>query len=261
MSQPPNHHDENNHYPQSELDVLEAMLNNMFSGTMSMLLKTMQEPTLIEISPSPADRQTTHQIAELDGSDFQRISQKRRQRLIEQGTETSSNDGDGDQAQTTLVSPPSNSTACPTLASPQNSISIFNQDQPVDFFRTGTSLLSTLFSAMEQDIHARHDQANSSHWSFTSTSTSQRSTILPDGTEETVITTNRNGQTETMTRIKFPDGTIQETKQISGPSQTTPSDPTTSPFATPRLPDTNDGQTAPAPGLLSRLVGSLWGKS
>lgn len=48
-------------------------------------------------------------------------------------------------------------------------------------------------------------------WSFTSSS--QRRVLRPDGTEESYVTSTKNGVTETIKRIKHPDGTVEETRE------------------------------------------------
>ncbi|KAI8073103.1 hypothetical protein BC940DRAFT_290544 [Gongronella butleri] len=276
--------DESDGYPQSELDMLESMLNHMFAGTVSMLFKTINDPGLVEISsPLPSDAQrSTASIQDLDGSDFVRISQKR-QRQRQQKDENDTMDAIHEEHDPSLASmqppspPPQQQKQHPLTPrhvdamegqapdSPHNIISIFNQDRPLDLFHSGTNLLSTLFGALQHDpsmTSTTDHQGN--QWSFSAMSTSQRSTVLPDGTEETVTTTQRNGQTETVTRVRYADGTVQETRQVSTSSGRAPSmlpspsqDSPIGGSATGKAPFADQ----PHPGILSRFLDAFWPKA
>ncbi|CEI89013.1 hypothetical protein RMCBS344292_03388 [Rhizopus microsporus] len=54
-------------------------------------------------------------------------------------------------------------------------------------------------------------QPSGIQWSYSST----RTTSQPDGTQVTIITRKSNGISETTKRIQFPDGHVEETKEIN----------------------------------------------
>ncbi|CAO3638578.1 unnamed protein product [Cunninghamella blakesleeana] len=100
-----------------------------------------------------------------------------------------------------------------------NVISIFNRNHQLENNNSiHQDIFSTLFGIPNQsnDDSMLHHDNQESGWTFSSSSMSSQRQIHPDGTEETVTTTKRNGITETVTRIKYPDGSIEETKHVGG---------------------------------------------
>ncbi|KAI8366839.1 uncharacterized protein BYT42DRAFT_618345 [Radiomyces spectabilis] len=173
----------NDDHPQSELDMLEHAMNSMMQGTFSLLFKNLLDPSIFDDRQFPAAMDQARitngePLVESEGSDFRRIAQKaRRQRNPDESTE----------APEEIVS-----AAGHTWGS--------DKDVPVGF-----PSLSTLFASM----------IPSDNMTWSSSSTSTRSVVHPDGTEETTTVQSRNGVTETIKKVRYPDGTIEETRQNS----------------------------------------------
>ncbi|KAI8086620.1 uncharacterized protein BX664DRAFT_161612 [Halteromyces radiatus] len=252
---PPNNNNNNsdiyNNGPQSELELLEGLLNNMFNGATNMFFKSIQEPFLVEVDSSSQPRRQVPFIEDMDGSDFRRIAQKRRQRQHGENTNNDTND-----TKESLTP----STAQPSSPSQQNVMSIVKQESPFE----SNNIWSLLLGGIDQQpslYHMEQDDHQKNRWNFTSSSTSQRRTILSDGTEETVITTKRNGVTETLTRIKYPDGQIQETRQTDGKSDSSSIFP---PLSAPSSSPSNNHPHTPVGAALmnnplSRFIRSILG--
>ncbi|KAI8342935.1 hypothetical protein BC941DRAFT_409978 [Chlamydoabsidia padenii] len=115
------------------------------------------------------------------------------------------------------------------------------------------SLLGDL--AQQQQSSTDHHNDKNTGWTFTSSSTSHQRTIQPDGTEEVVTTTRRNGRTETVTTIRHPDGTLQEYRNTSDR-------PTILSMLSPTPNDNIDSTLSGPPrsnNPLSNLLRSIWG--
>ncbi|SAM07465.1 hypothetical protein [Absidia glauca] len=264
MSFPPNSNSNNNDDPQSELELLEGLLNNMFSGATSMLFKTLQDPFLVEIDPSQQapgqQRSYSPMLEDLDGSDFRRIAEKRR-RLKQQDGETSAQDSKPDSLQQgdSLFTAPNLNNNPPAL---HNVISISNHENNLGSGLAGlfSSLLGDFEQQQSMEPTDNNNQGNG--WTFTSSSSSRQRTVQPDGTEEIVVTTRRNGRTETTTTIRHPDGTIQESQNTSDrPSVLSllSSLPTSPPSSSS---SDNSAASSPSPlanNPISNLLRSIWG--
>lgn len=296
MSFPPNNNSSCSDDPQSELELLEGLLNNMFSGATSMLFKTLQDPFLVEIDPSQQAPGQQHSyspmLEDLDGSDFRRIAEKRR-RLKQHEGETSSQDSTPDslkQGDSLFTTPMDNSP--PAV---HNVISISNHENNLGSGLAG--LWSSFLGDIEQQqsmepadnnnkvsqegndstwrsnvSSSYHRDEKSNGWTFTSSSSSRHRTVHPDGTEEIVMTTRRNGRTETTTTIRHRDGTIQESHNTSDrpsvlsllsslPTSLPPPSSSTSTSTSSRDLD-NPAESSSSPlanNPVSRLLRSIWG--
>ncbi|CAO3594298.1 unnamed protein product [Absidia cylindrospora] len=237
MSFPPNNNNINDD-PHSELELLEGLLNNMFSGATSMIFQTLQEPFLNDVE-QPQQHGSYSLNGRFSNSDFRRIAEKKRQQRQQQegGLDLSTN-------KTTVLS-------------------ISNNDSVIGNGLGG--IVAALLGDFDPSTHpaGHHDSDNNQGWAFTSSSTSQRRTVRVDGTEETVITTKRNGTTETVTTIKHPDGTIEETRNI-GERPSILSLISSSVSSAPSLPafsnsDDNSSTSSSANNPLKSLFRSIWG--
>ncbi|CAO3607583.1 unnamed protein product [Cunninghamella echinulata] len=224
MNPPPN-----DNHPQSELDILEGMFNHMFNGTMTMLFKSLQEPSFVEIiDPTQQQSNSNHSaITHLNGNDFKRIAQKRRQKITEHNNEENNDNNNNNDKQVTVPMDNSNHHQRELISDNpltnnhqlHNVISIFNRDHQLETNNNiHHGLFSLLFGTPNQSNNdsTTFDDTQDNGWTFSSSSMSSCRQIHPDGTEETTTTTKKNGITETVTRIKYPDGSIEETKHIGG---------------------------------------------
>ncbi|KAI9306163.1 hypothetical protein BJ944DRAFT_248436 [Cunninghamella echinulata] len=268
MNPPPN-----DNHPHSELDILEGMFNHMFNGTMTMLFKSLQDPSFVEIIDPQQQSNSNHStITDLDGSDFKRIAQKRRQKISEH------NDEENDDKQATVPIDNSNHHQREQINDNplsnnyqlHNVISIFNRDQQLETNNNvHHDLFSLLFGTSNQpnnDSTTFNDTQNNG-WTFSSSSMSSHRQIHPDGTEETTTTTKKNGITETVTRIKYPDGSIEETKHVGGGegrnsnynSFINSSGLLASSSSPSSYPSPNNDPTTTTTNPISRFFKSIWG--
>ncbi|ORZ24282.1 hypothetical protein BCR42DRAFT_402604 [Absidia repens] len=264
MSFPPNNNNINDD-PHSELELLEGLLNNMFSGATSMIFQTLQEPFLNDVEQQQQHGSYSPIMEDLDGSDFRRIAEKKRQRRQQQEGESDFNE----KQNSSITRQGGNSSVFAPVNHPsqhENIRSISNHDSAIGNGLGG--IVAALLGDFDPSTHpAGHENDNNQGWAFTSSSTSQRRTVRPDGTEETVITTKRNGRTETVTTIKHPDGTIQETRNI-GEQPSILSLISSSVSSAPTQPALSNGDDNTSPSSstssstnnpLTRLFRSIWG--
>ncbi|KAI9317936.1 hypothetical protein BX666DRAFT_1565428 [Dichotomocladium elegans] len=216
----------NDRNPESELDMLEHALGSMVQGVFSSMFRSIFEPSGIVENGRIIQQEgaTTTVEDEFGGSDFRRLAQKSRQN---RGLSPEPDNG------STAVKDGKDTTPALTLLQhnqqqqqPRSLLDIILGDddhpqsqQPI---QTGT-ILDLLLPDRDRFFHRTLGMMDepedahggmSNHFSFTSSS--QRRVIRPDGTEESYITRTQNGVTETIRRIKHPDGTVEETHESGG---------------------------------------------
>ncbi|KAI8090978.1 uncharacterized protein B0P05DRAFT_295288 [Gilbertella persicaria] len=191
MNQPPN-----NDSFESELEAIENAMNSMMQGAFSMMFRELTSGSgifeSIESSfPGMTEQVTTildgkaldtkyagHQQDDVfGGNDFKRLANKSKYKNLE-------------SIQEKAVMP---------------NHSIFDLLLPHAVFTRQDNTTSTPLNN-----HNNHTQ-NENGWSFTSSS--QRTIYHPDGTQETILTKKTNGNTETTTYIRYPDGRTEETRE------------------------------------------------
>ncbi|KAI9491973.1 hypothetical protein BDB00DRAFT_830583 [Zychaea mexicana] len=233
-------------FPQSELEMIEQAMNSMVQGTFNMLFHTLlgpeqNGPTVTTFETNSNGVQPPGMLG--DGSDFRKLSSKSRQ---SRGTLPSNENNsviDDEQQQENAPRSASVIVQDPELHNQQNqhhmgpppmtNILQFMFGNPSGQAAPGDSGTGTLldlmlpsndrlFNSMEDpEILAQPRQVvedstspQNSSWSFSSSS--QRRVVKADGTEETYMTRTQNGITETIKRIKYPDGSMEESKETDG---------------------------------------------
>ncbi|CAO3688404.1 unnamed protein product [Umbelopsis ramanniana] len=140
------------------------------------------------------------------GSDFRKLAKTKRRNEESVLEEDNGNDGlRGDMSSRSWRSP------------------VNEREQPSQsVISTGahpTSLMDLLFKThatfQSQDDSSIFGNGGTEGSSWNFSSSSSRTTSLPDGSQETVITKSVNGVTETVRKIQHPDGTIVETVEPS----------------------------------------------
>ncbi|KAI8146063.1 hypothetical protein BJV82DRAFT_600312 [Fennellomyces sp. T-0311] len=208
-------------FPQSELDMIEHAMGSMMQGTLSMLFRTLLEP----------DNNTTRVTFESnddpsgmigDGSDFRKLANKSRQNRGLPAEQTVP------EAPRTLMTREPELNDSPMMNPPMANILQFMFGNSAGQFEPASNNAGTLLDLMMPDDHlfnnmdpetvARpnqngHVDPSQGGSSFSFSSTSQRRIVKPDGTEETHYACTQNGITETVKRIKYPDGSIDEVKE------------------------------------------------
>ncbi|CDH51517.1 predicted protein [Lichtheimia corymbifera JMRC:FSU:9682] len=203
-------HDNNSNGPQSELDMIEHAMNSMMQGVFSTMFRSFMEPVIFEtnrIQQLPENTQAGIASDDFDGSDFRRLANKSRQ---QRGLPEIPDNQPTQQQHDMIPAQP------PSLLG-----MMMGEQQPTSSSGTLLDLLlpdhDRFFnrSVQAMDMFPREDEVGGPHqtsnWSFSSSS--QRRVLRPDGTEESYVTSTKNGVTETIKRIKHPDGTVEETRE------------------------------------------------
>jgi len=191
--------------PGNDLDMFEALAAQIFGGTFSIMQEVLQGGTghiMIDDDQSAAGPPVWD-----DGSDFRRLA-----KIKHSNSQHISKNTDGNnEIHSDRISKP---VRVDHNHTEQDSMPVVStsQQQPL-------SILDLLFKT-HPAFRSEGDAAifgNSSDggsgWSFSSSSA--RTTILPDGSEETVITKSVNGISETIRQVKKPDGSVVETVEPS----------------------------------------------
>ncbi|KAI7846817.1 hypothetical protein BDC45DRAFT_611030 [Circinella umbellata] len=291
----PRQNEDSSDIPRSELDMIEQAMNTMVQGTFSILFNSLfgadQNTDLggtFENNVNMQQQSSSGMIGN-DGSDFRRLANKSRQN---RGTPTTSEEQDhieestppphrtaamisrdepdfqnrhhnGDMARITTPLPTMMNLLQFMLGTPNGPSS------PSGSNETGTLLDlmlpsdDQLFNSMnpetipqpKQVVEGDSPQKGGINWSFSSTS--QRRVVQADGTEETYITRTQNGITETIKKIKYPDGSMEETIETGGRNSSNNSSDFLSRLATSAghpIPSSDPNHATPSGGPL----GSMW---
>ncbi|KAI9277683.1 hypothetical protein BC943DRAFT_332577 [Umbelopsis sp. AD052] len=192
----------NNNQPDNELDMFEALATQIFGGTFSVLQDVLNGRSghiVINDSQTIAGPPTWD-----DGSDFRKLAKTKRENEQPVLKENKSNE----ELREDMTS---RSWRSPINEQPSQSVISTNAGP--------TSLLDLLFrthSAFQsQGDSAIFGDGNTEGSSWNFSSSSSRTTMLPDGSQETVITKSVNGVTETIRKVQQPDGTIVESIEPS----------------------------------------------
>ncbi|KAF7723279.1 hypothetical protein EC973_002125 [Apophysomyces ossiformis] len=205
-------HDNNDLFPQSELELLESAMQNMMHGTMGSLFRQLIGPSVLDM-PHGAEEQpdaTASHGDDFGGNDFKRLAKKSKaaRGLI-------SEDVEQQQAEQQRSSP--------IFESRQAMIpDRFPRDiEQRDAFEPLHNIFQMMFSQpllnetypfpSNEGSDTGTSTPSSSFWSYSSSS--QRSVLKADGTKETIYTTTQNGVTETVKSITYPDGTVEEIRE------------------------------------------------
>ncbi|KAJ2962909.1 hypothetical protein NQZ79_g1980 [Umbelopsis isabellina] len=190
----------NRNEPDNELDLFEALAAQVFGGTFSILQDVMQggNGQIHMGNDLPAQGPPVWD----DGQDFRKLVKTNRNR-----EETTTTDKENSQHLTKDEKP--------------GSLHVFidqseqsRTPQPISIRQKPTSLLDLLFEnhsgfQSKDESTIIDDSQSGTNWSFSSSSS--RTVMLEDGSQETVTTKSINGVTETYKKVVRPDGTIVET--------------------------------------------------
>ncbi|CEP18659.1 hypothetical protein [Parasitella parasitica] len=217
MTKQPQNNNNDNQFD-SDLEVIENALNSIMQGALSSMFRQLIDPSIFENAGNnifPGVSNSSHSITTVydgrnvasrvpasavveedgyGGNDFKRLAKKSKEN---RGIATT--DGENLTADSVV-------SATTTTASPAGMIfNLLFQQPPAEIFHKN----------QEPDSIAGNKRplVNGGWSSFTSTST--RTILQPDGTQETIITKRSNGTTETIKQIRYADGHVEETKEKS----------------------------------------------
>ncbi|ORZ02792.1 hypothetical protein BCR43DRAFT_482177 [Syncephalastrum racemosum] len=242
--------------PQSELELIEQSFNNMVNGAFSLFFRQVFEPVVDEVSRD-MPQSTIEANGAFDGSDFRRLAHKskQRQRQPEDSDSNKYHEPDTRGARKT----------------PDELVSggAWDERSPAPLPALGRSPMMDLFQllvsepdvvpAQERRVMQEQYPETQNTWMFSSSS--QRTSVQADGTEETVSTTTRNGVTETIRRVRYPDGSTEEFQEQRPVNTQGPFGFLTSSTSVPASGPLQDTEYPRRPsGMLSRLWGRWFGQ-
>ncbi|KAL1932748.1 hypothetical protein VTP01DRAFT_8426 [Rhizomucor pusillus] len=238
---------------QSELEMLEHVMNSMIQNTFSSFFRGMMGPsifdndngrnvTIIETTGGNQEN-VAGPMDDFGGSDFRKLASKSRNNKDNNNNDNTFHDRRPDQSPLVVDNsrqPPSDnvpihrrddangmSVSTPPMVGLMQLLfgnhadlsgpSIQSEMDPYNKAPREGSIIDLLTSHDEGFFSTQppvvSNEGNGQGSWSSFTSTSQRRIIRPDGTEETFITRSSNGITETVKRITHPDGTVEETRE------------------------------------------------
>ncbi|KAI8877154.1 hypothetical protein K501DRAFT_326680 [Backusella circina FSU 941] len=202
----------NNNNIDTELDMIEHAMNTMMKGTFSLLFKQLVEPSIFESNPSMTTtiingnnvNNNNNELAAVDdefgGNDFKRLAQKSKKNRGVISNDDVSQENNKDRE---IVRFSDHANSSDSMINPIGSI--FN------LLLGGGDELSHIINQTSMRTNTDQNSHADDGWLYSSTS--QRTVVQPDGTQETITTTKRNGVTETVKQIKYADGRMEESRE------------------------------------------------
>ncbi|KAI8990333.1 hypothetical protein BDB01DRAFT_848407 [Pilobolus umbonatus] len=203
----------NNNSMENDLEIIENAMNSMMQGAFSSLFKQLIDTSIFETTEpysrggsaiTVIDGNNSNEIGRIGGTmpdyggdDFRILANKHKHNKPISST--------SDIATNTRTI--ANNTTQPLQEHHPSIIkSIFNRLLHKDENTQSSKEEIISRDIMEPDYPLNRD--NNAHWTFTSSS--QKTVYQPDGSQITTITTKTNDKTETIQRIRYPDGHIEE---------------------------------------------------
>ncbi|CEI89009.1 hypothetical protein G6F70_008048 [Rhizopus microsporus] len=204
-------HNNNNSNQNEDFEAFESMINSMMQGAFSTLFRDMShrlfEPVTTIIDGNHTQINSQPILDDYEGSDFRRLARKSKQnRRAEEIVREERKENEVQPTANYNAMPPAVGAVTSALS---NTIgSIFKHVFRYPDNNNNNAIVPSNNNNANNEITR---QPSGIQWSYSST----RTTSQPDGTQITITTRKSNGISETTKRVQFPDGRVEETKEIN----------------------------------------------
>ncbi|PHZ15904.1 uncharacterized protein RHIMIDRAFT_233509 [Rhizopus microsporus ATCC 52813] len=204
-------HNNNSSNQNEDFEAFESMINSMMQGAFSTLFRDMShrlfEPVTTIIDGNHTQINSQPILDDYEGSDFRRLVRKSKQnRRAEEIVREEREENEAQPAVSYNAIPPAVGAVTSALS---NTIgSVFKHVFRYPDNSNNNAIVPSNNSNANNEIT---QQPSGIQWSYSST----RTTSQPDGTQITITTRKSNGISETTKRVHFPDGHVEETKEIN----------------------------------------------